>query len=544
MSIRKLQPARLAALLTLGLLASAGTGLAGTAVAAGPPEAPVTETPQAITATSATLAGTLNPKSTAAVSYQFDLNTGKECEHGWAYTGQNLTGEPEVTGEAIKVAALVQDLLPGTTYTVCLLASNAQDESTKGQPISFTTPAKRPFVARQGVSGVTTVGATLEARVNPENEPTTCVFRYGPSPASMTSVPCSPGTLEGYGGEEGREGENGQNDSLAVASLSGLTQGGTYYYQVVTENAAGQTEGAMRTFSTVTLPKVNDQPPTVSHVTRTTVLLSGTLNSESAATTYHFVYVDAAEYEPQAADPYIAGASTIVASAPTPTLLASSGDESVGPLPLSGLRAGTTYHYALVATNEEGTVRGPDYTFTTAAPTPPVVETGGVSEVTATGATITGTVNPRGIESSYEFDLGTDTSYGGGRIFGNAGEDAGTETVVVHLQYLTPDTTYHYRIAATNQDGTSYGADATFTTPAVEAPIAQPAALPLIATPAIAFPTETGIVIKPATKHKAKTKAKGRAPKKHGKSKRGGSGKRKGGKSSMRDKGSGRGAGK
>ena len=42
------------------------------------------------------------------------------------------------------------------------------------------------------------------------------------------------------------------------------------------------------------------------------------------------------------------------------------------------------------------------------------------------------------------------------------------------LQNLTPSSTYHYRIVATNNDARTYGADRTFTTPAYTNPIMQP----------------------------------------------------------------------
>jgi hypothetical protein len=35
----------------------------------------------------------------------------------------------------------------------------------------------------------------------------------------------------------------------------------------------------------------------------------------------------------------------------------------------------------------------------------------------------------------------------------------------VYLEGLQPGTTYHYRVVATNVDGTTYGEDQTFTTP-------------------------------------------------------------------------------
>ena len=53
----------------------------------------------------------------------------------------------------------------------------------------------------------------------------------------------------------------------------------------------------------------------------------------------------------------------------------------------------------------------------------------------------------------------------------------GTITALTGLQ---PGSTYHYRLTATNPDGTSYGPDETFTTPAYSNPIVQPPGLPLL----------------------------------------------------------------
>jgi hypothetical protein len=68
----------------------------------------------------------------------------------------------------------------------------------------------------------------------------------------------------------------------------------------------------------------------------------------------------------------------------------------------------------------------------------------------------------------------------------------GAETITLALQNLAPGTTYHYRIAATNADGTAYGADQSFTTPSYPSPITLPLTAPPIMTPSIALPTETG----------------------------------------------------
>ena len=72
------------------------------------------------------------------------------------------------------------------------------------------------------------------------------------------------------------------------------------------------------------------------------------------------------------------------------------------------------------------------------------------------------------------------------------------------MQNLQPATTYHYRIEASNLDGTEYGTDQSFTTPGIPSPLSQPPTAPLIATPTIAFPTEPG---KATTTVKALTRA-------------------------------------
>src|SRR5947208_776459 len=96
----------------------------------------------------------------------------------------------------------------------------------------------------------------------------------------------------------------------------------------------------------------------------------------------------------------------------------------------------------------------------------PVVSTGGVTAVTATSATLTGTVNPEGEATTYYFQYGTSTAYGS--TTPSPAANAGTGTMNVNVSAtagsLTPNITYHYRLVATNASGTSTGADHTFRT--------------------------------------------------------------------------------
>ncbi|WP_249011639.1 hypothetical protein [Conexibacter sp. DBS9H8] len=95
----------------------------------------------------------------------------------------------------------------------------------------------------------------------------------------------------------------------------------------------------------------------------------------------------------------------------------------------------------------------------------PAVSTGSVSALTSNSATVTGTVNPDGLDTTYAFQYGTSTAYSSETTIENAG--AGTSATVLNatLTGLAPGTTYHYRIVATNADGTVDGADMSFTTP-------------------------------------------------------------------------------
>src|SRR5205807_135379 len=98
----------------------------------------------------------------------------------------------------------------------------------------------------------------------------------------------------------------------------------------------------------------------------------------------------------------------------------------------------------------------------------PVVSTGNVQAVTATSATLTGTVNPDGEATTYYFQYGTSTAYGNTTPSPAASAGSGTTNVNASAAVvsLTPNTTYHYRLVATNASGTNTGADRAFKTPA------------------------------------------------------------------------------
>ncbi|MCX6247564.1 MAG: BACON domain-containing carbohydrate-binding protein [Bacteroidetes bacterium] len=93
----------------------------------------------------------------------------------------------------------------------------------------------------------------------------------------------------------------------------------------------------------------------------------------------------------------------------------------------------------------------------------PVVATLPATSVTSTGGTLNGTVNPSGLSTTYLFNWGTTTSYGSNTTVTSAGSGTSAVNVSAPLTGLVTGTTYHYRITATNADGTASGVDMTFT---------------------------------------------------------------------------------
>ena len=252
----------------------------------------------------------------------------------------------------------------------------------------------------------------------------------------------------------------GEPDEVS-APVTALQPDTEYTICLVAKNSSGSTPGPEVTFKTLP-PKPAVLSESASGETRTGVQLSGSVNPENSLTFYQFQYGTSASY----------GSSTGEAQAGSGL-----GEVTVGPTTISELKPGTTYHYRLLVSNGSGTTTGEDETFTTLPPTPPIVSTGVATNISREAATLSATVDPRGLSSTYEFDLGASTSYGI-QLFGLAGQGTVAETITVSVLFLQPGVTYHYRIQASNTDGTSYGADQTFTTPTYPALTFPPAITP------------------------------------------------------------------
>src|SRR5205085_42339 len=233
---------------------------------------------------------------------------------------------------------------------------------------------------------------------------------------------------------------------------SSLAANTTYHFRVSATNAGGTSTGADETLKTLpNAPTVKTEP--ASGVTQTNATINASVNPNGGEVTQcKFEY----------------GTTTSYGSSAACTLGPGSGSSAVAvSATVTGLTENTVYHFRIVATNAGGTSRGADEGFQTgSAPLKPAVKTEPASGVTQTTATLNASVNPNGSEvSECKLEYGTTTSYGSSASCSPA-PGSGTSAVAVSgaVSSLTANTTYHFRISATNAGGTSTGADETLKT--------------------------------------------------------------------------------
>ncbi len=182
--------------------------------------------------------------------------------------------------------------------------------------------------------------AELHGTVNPDGFPlTSCEFEYGTSISyGSGTVPCAQelSTLTG-------------NTPLAVsADVTGLQPDVLYHFRLAAGNAEGGNHGADEF---IPAAPVLDGESAID-VTSTSATLTAQINPAGGDTRYYFQYGADASY----------GMSLPVP--PGKDIGSGSSDTSVS-AQLYGLPPVSTFHYRVVAVNADGTVAGPDQSFTT-----------------------------------------------------------------------------------------------------------------------------------------------------------------------------------
>ena len=339
----------------------------------------------------------------------------------------------------------LSNLLPNTVYHYRCKAVNGQG-TTYSPDATFTTLAS-PVLMTNAATGVTDLGAVLNATFAPNGSNISLVFEYG--------------TTSGYGSGTSASTSSVSGSSLVSVNgiLAGLLPNTTYHFRIKGHDNISSAFyfGADSTFTTgapATPPTVSNVSTSGVHVASASVQCTAVTAGSSDATVV-WEYGTTSSY-----------GNTAVASPSTVTL--NSSRSITGQL--SGLSPGTTYHYRCSATNSEGTGTSADATFTTMPG--PALTTTDADGITDLAAMLHGNINPNGESYAVGFEFGTDTNYGRTKYGAQVG---GNSTVAVALTAdsfsppgptlgLLPSTTYHYRLFATGSGNSFHGSDKTFTT--------------------------------------------------------------------------------
>ena len=329
----------------------------------------------------------------------------------------------------VAVSRALSGLASGTTYHYRVVATNGAGTSRGADGIFATSAA--PAAVTGSATNVTTSSATLNGTVDPNGRATIWYFEYG--------------TSTSYGSKTSEHSAGSGGSAVPVTiGVSGLARGRVYHYRLVATSDAGTSRGADQTFSTAGAPSVTTDA--ASSVAPTAARLNGRVTPNGAATSWYFEYGTTTRYGSR-----------------TPTKNAGSGTNAAKvSFSLTGLRRTTTYHYRLVAANGSGTTAGGDRSFSTSLA--PAVRTGAAQSVGTTTATLTGTTDPRGRATTWWFEYGTTTRYGSPTPSRSAGSGVVTRTVTEAVTGLAAGETYHFRLVAKSDAGTSYGGDATLAT--------------------------------------------------------------------------------
>jgi hypothetical protein len=360
-------------------------------------------------------------------------------------------------------------------WTVQLEWSNL-DTACVGTEPSYTAPTATFTASTGGVVGQPVSVDGTGSSDPPSNS------ADATSQADGTSYAIDPG-IAGYSWDWG----DGTPPDTGGTQTHPFSAPGTYQVSLTVTDNLGFT-------STVTQPvevsSTDPSPPTAttggtSGVGAQTATLDGSINTGGQPVSYGFDY---------GTSPDALNHSTSQAH-----LGPGVGSEPVSAA-VSGLTPSTTYYYELVVQAGGQTYPGAVQSFATTAPssnnsqggggssggggtptptptptpaptpapTPlmPSAVTGAAGGLSSSGATIAGSVNPNGTQTSYLVEYGTSSAYGHSSQPGSAGAGRSSVSISATLSGLRARTLYHYRVVATSAAGTAVGADRTFKTSA------------------------------------------------------------------------------
>jgi hypothetical protein len=318
----------------------------------------------------------------------------------------------------------------------------------------FGAATTLPDATTEAATGITKNGATLHGTIGAAGGPAaTCAFQYTKREkffaqgfTGAAEVPCSPAGPF-----------TGSSTAPVSATATGLSAETEYFFRLVGSNEDGSLGGSSLEFATP--GAVNVTTGAASAVAISSATLNGTVNPEGTELDECFF-----EY----GKTFSLGSK--VPCAETPATIGNGNSPVAVHANLSGLESATNYHFRLAGKNEFGSSVGEFAEFKTLGA---AIERASVAGVISTSAIFKAQINPNGQATTYSFEYVSEADFKASG-FDNAiqlpagGEAIGSGTVGVEVEQeaigLTPRTTYHLRVTASNASGEASAPEIVFST--------------------------------------------------------------------------------
>jgi DNA-binding beta-propeller fold protein YncE len=203
----------------------------------------------AVTRTSATLSGIVDPAGTGKITecyFEVSEEPNVPCDQPTPFSGTT-----EVTGA-------ISELSHGNAYDYHLVATSETGGTNTGQDVSFTALPNPPSFTGFSVSSVHADSALLGVEINPGGGKTTYRFEYGP--ADCSTNPCT-----SFPTPDGHAGSSFFYQGFS-AHLFGLSAETEYHWRVVATNAFETTASPDHTFTTFPSGGLHTDPCANAHV--------------------------------------------------------------------------------------------------------------------------------------------------------------------------------------------------------------------------------------------------------------------------------------
>ncbi len=284
-------------------------------------------------------------------------------------------------------------------------------------------------------------GANISYSVNAGGGSTTTTVLYGQT-AAANELGATGTTATGT--------TNTACTATTQYNLSAAPAGTTMYYRIQATNSVGTVFSPVYTYTQVAKPTYAVNAPT--NITTSAVQLNYTLKPNGGNSTSIVRY----------------GLSSTNLNSTATGFSATGFTDNFNNVQLTGLAPNTLYYYAVEGTNTYGVSQSTVSTFTTLG-NAPILSMVNVSNIQTSSATVNFSLNTSNASTTTVVNYGTSSSNLNLSASGPTVTSTTASSYNALLAGLTPNTTYYYKVVATNGSGTAASGVDQFTTQAVGA---------------------------------------------------------------------------